>query len=149
LLSWLPQMIFSQQFLLSPSFWFVSLFHGTWKVCSAPVPITNLTRELSAWNTGTCLYMAWTALGCLIYFINSVIWRDNAINMAPIWCDISQFIMKSLFYISFYSFAASKIIIGLSVGITASSLCINRRLYSIASVRSVTKSKAQVNSLPF
>jgi len=33
--------------------------------------------------------------------------------------------------------------IGLSVGIPAASLCINRRLYIIASVKSVTVSKAE------
>ncbi|KAF8894930.1 pheromone A receptor-domain-containing protein [Gymnopilus junonius] len=82
--------------------------------------------HLEAWNTGTCLYMAWTALGLLTLFINSVIWADNAINYAPVWCDIS-----------------SKIIIGLSIAIPAASLCINHRLYCIAAVRSVTRTKAE------
>ncbi|PPQ89550.1 hypothetical protein CVT25_012222 [Psilocybe cyanescens] len=82
--------------------------------------------HLEAWNTGTCLYMAWTALGLISYFINSIIWRDNAINWAPVWCDIT-----------------SKIIIGISVAIPAASLCINHRLYCIAAVRSVTRTKAE------
>ncbi|PPQ64993.1 hypothetical protein CVT26_015702 [Gymnopilus dilepis] len=82
--------------------------------------------HLEAWNTGTCLYMAWTALGLLTLFINSVIWADNAINYAPVWCDIT-----------------SKIIIGISVAIPAASLCINHRLYCIAAVRSVTRTKAE------
>lgn len=43
-----------------------------------------------AWNTGTCLYMAWTALGCLNGFINSIVWNGNAINWAPVWCDICK-----------------------------------------------------------
>ncbi|KAF9484476.1 fungal pheromone STE3G-protein-coupled receptor [Pholiota conissans] len=74
--------------------------------------------HLEAWNTGTCLYMFWTALGLLSYFINSIIWRDNAINWAPVWCDIT-----------------SRIVIGISVAIPAASLCINHRLYCIASTR--------------
>uniref|UniRef100_A0A8H7Y347 Pheromone receptor n=2 Tax=Psilocybe cubensis TaxID=181762 RepID=A0A8H7Y347_PSICU len=82
--------------------------------------------HLEAWNTGTCLYMAWTALGLLSYFINSIIWRDNAINWAPVWCDIT-----------------SKLIVGISVAIPAASLCINHRLYCIAAVRSVTRTKAE------
>jgi len=82
--------------------------------------------HLEAWNTGTCLYMAWAALGCLNAFINSVVWNNNAINWAPVWCDIS-----------------SRFMIGLSVGIPAASLCINRRLYHIASIKSVTVSKAE------
>ncbi|KAF9562763.1 STE3-like pheromone receptor [Agrocybe pediades] len=82
--------------------------------------------HLEAWNTGTCLYMAWTAVALLSLFINSVMWNDNAIDFAPVWCDIS-----------------SKIIIGISVAIPSASLCINHRLYSIAAVRTVTRTKAE------
>lgn len=82
--------------------------------------------HLEAWNTGTCLYMAWAGVGCLNGFINSIVWNGNAINWAPVWCDIS-----------------SRIIIGISAGIPAASLCINRRLYLIASVQSVTITKAE------
>ncbi|KAF5378593.1 hypothetical protein D9615_007162 [Tricholomella constricta] len=90
-------------------------------MCCIPFP-----WHLEAWNTGTCLYMAWTGLACLNQFINSVIWHGNAINWAPVWCDIS-----------------ARILIGASVAIPAASLCINRRLYHIASVRSVTVTKAE------
>ncbi|KAF8070288.1 pheromone receptor [Lyophyllum atratum] len=69
--------------------------------------------HLEAWNTGTCLYMAWTSLGCLNLFINSVIWRGNMVNWAPVWCDISTKLM-----------------------------CINRRLYHIAIIRTVTTTKS-------
>ncbi|EGO02303.1 hypothetical protein SERLA73DRAFT_166760 [Serpula lacrymans var. lacrymans S7.3] len=74
-----------------------------------------LAWHLESWNTGTCLYMIWTSLSCLSQFINSVVWNNNAINWAPVWCDIS-----------------SRLIIGASVAIPASSLCISRRLYHIA-----------------
>ena len=70
--------------------------------------------------------MAWTGLACLNLFINSIVWNDNAINWAPVWCDIS-----------------SKLIVGVAVAIPAASLCINRRLYHIASVKSVTVTKAE------
>jgi len=82
--------------------------------------------HLEAWNTGTCLYMASTALACLNGFINSIVWNKNVTNWAPVWCDIS-----------------SRYIIGVSVAIPAASLCINRRLYLITTVQSVTKSKAE------
>lgn len=88
--------------------------------------IIPLPWHLEVWNTGTCLYMVWTAMGCLNLFINSVIWRGNAINWAPAWCEIS-----------------SRITIAVGIAIPAASLCINRRLYHIASVRSVTISKAE------
>jgi len=90
-------------------------------LCCIPFP-----WHLEAWNTGTCLYMFWTSLACLNQFINSVIWRGNVINWAPVWCDIS-----------------ARITIGINVAIPVASLCINRRLYHISCVRSVTVSKAE------
>ncbi|KAG6819132.1 hypothetical protein H0H93_015052 [Arthromyces matolae] len=84
-----------------------------------------LPWHFQAWNAGTCLFMIWTAIGCLVLFINSIIWHNNAIDWAPVWCDIS-----------------TRLIIGLSVGIPAASLCINRRLYKIASGTTVSHSRA-------
>ncbi|KAF5385781.1 hypothetical protein D9615_002418 [Tricholomella constricta] len=81
--------------------------------------------HLEAWNTGTCLYMAWSSLGCLNLFINSVVWRENMANVAPVWCDIS-----------------TKFIFGVTVALPAASLCINRRLYQIASIQAVTMTRA-------
>jgi pheromone a factor receptor len=70
--------------------------------------------------------MFWGGLGSLNYFINSIIWNKHATNVAPVWCDIS-----------------TRIIIAQGVGIPAASLCINRRLYHIASVKTVTITKRQ------
>ncbi|KAF8630088.1 hypothetical protein AX17_005486 [Amanita inopinata Kibby_2008] len=102
--------------------WIYSMFAFIgFVLCAIPFP-----WHLEAWNTGTCLYMAWTGLACLNQFINSIVWNGNAIKRAEVWCDIS-----------------SRFIIGASVAIPAASLCINRRLYQIASVRSVTHSRAE------
>ena len=46
--------------------------------------------QVTASNTGTCLYIVWTALGCLNQFINAVIWNKNTVNRAPVWCDICE-----------------------------------------------------------
>lgn len=60
------------------------------------LPFTNGPKfeykrsTFTAWNTGTCVYMVWTALGCLIYCINAILWRGNVIDKAPIYCDISK-----------------------------------------------------------
>ncbi|KAG8218927.1 pheromone A receptor-domain-containing protein [Butyriboletus roseoflavus] len=70
--------------------------------------------------------MLWTSLGCLIFFVNSVVWNDNVINWAPVWCDIS-----------------SRYIIGASVGIPASSLCIIRRLYYMTKLQTISIGKAE------
>nr|ANB67031.1 pheromone receptor [Agrocybe salicacicola] len=84
-----------------------------------------LPWHLQAWNSGTCLFMIWTAVGCLNQFINSIVWHGNAIDWAPVWCDIS-----------------TRLMVGISVAIPAASLCINRRLYMIATCQTVTITRA-------
>lgn len=70
--------------------------------------------------------MLWSALACLNQFINSVVWAGNYRNSAPAWCEISI-----------------RIMMGSGVGIPAASLCINRRLYKIASVQAVSSTRAE------
>ncbi|TDL21548.1 STE3-domain-containing protein [Rickenella mellea] len=69
-------------------------------------------------NTGVILYAIWASLACLDRFINSVVWYGNALNPAPIYCDIS-----------------SRFFIGVSVALPAASMCIIRRLYLISSMK--------------
>jgi pheromone a factor receptor len=90
------------------------------------ISLIPLPWHLEAWNTGTCLYMIWTALGNFNFFVNSIAWDGNAYNKSPVWCDIS-----------------ARIIIMLGVAIPAASLCINRRLYYIATANTVTHTKRQ------
>ncbi|KAJ7353546.1 GPCR fungal pheromone mating factor, partial [Mycena albidolilacea] len=49
-----------------------------------------LPWHLQAWNSGTCFYMMWASLACLNQFVNSLVWADDSINRAPVWCDISS-----------------------------------------------------------
>lgn len=88
--------------------------------------LVPLPWHLQSWNSGTCYYMIWTSLACLNQFVNSVVWSSNALNIAPVWCDIS-----------------TRITIGASVGIPAASLCINRRLYDIARMQAVAMTRAE------
>ncbi|KIY44839.1 pheromone receptor [Fistulina hepatica ATCC 64428] len=92
--------------------WVYSMFSflGMLLVC-IPLP-----WHLHAGNTGTVMYIFWAAISCLNAFVNSVVWTGNAINHAPVWCDIS-----------------SRLIIAESVAIPAASLAINMNLYSISS----------------
>nr|AWT57989.1 Pheromone receptor [Lentinula edodes] len=92
-------------------------------LCVIPLP-----WHLHAWNSGTCAFMAWVGCFCLVLFINSLIWADNAINSIPVWCDIS-----------------SQIILGAGVGIPASTLCISRRLYRIISTQTVSITRDDVH----
>ncbi|KAJ7477959.1 pheromone B alpha 1 receptor, partial [Mycena galericulata] len=105
-----------------PPNWVFSMFAFIGFLCSSiPLP-----WHLEAWNTGTCLYMIWTALACLVFFIDSIVWSGNVIDWSPTWCDISTHFLN-----------------GFNLAIPACSLCINRRLYQIASVRSVRKTRAE------
>ncbi|KAF8870067.1 fungal pheromone STE3G-protein-coupled receptor [Gymnopilus junonius] len=90
------------------------------------LPLIPLPWHLQAMNSGTSYFIIWSSLACLNQFINSIIWAGNALNTAPIWCEISIRIMMAA-----------------SVGIPASSLCINRRLYRIASIHSAPVTQAE------
>ncbi|KAI9509889.1 STE3-domain-containing protein [Russula earlei] len=90
-------------------------------MCAIP-----LYWHLEAWNVGTCLYMIWTGLGCLIQCVNSIAWNKNTTNKAPFWCDISIHVQ-----------------LGLNVAISACSLCINRRLYKIATAKTVVVTSSE------
>jgi pheromone a factor receptor len=91
--------------------------------------VKGLFYFFPAWNAGTCLYMFWTGIGCLIFFVNSIVWHGNAFNPAPIWCDICKLLFIHEPCLISINPTGVKIIIGTSTGIPASSLCINRRLY--------------------
>lgn len=55
-----------------------------------------LPWHIQAWNVGTCAYIIWASVACLFEFINSIIWRNNALNLAPVWCDICIYIQLSV-----------------------------------------------------
>ncbi|EGN94106.1 hypothetical protein SERLA73DRAFT_62902 [Serpula lacrymans var. lacrymans S7.3] len=77
-----------------------------------------LPFHLRAKSIGTCAFIVWTGLLCLNGFVNSVVWNDNVVNWAPVWCDIS-----------------SRLAIGGRVAIPATSLCITCRLHSLLRLR--------------
>lgn len=64
-----------------------------WHLEGTLLPLITVVFRLTfsiAWNVGTCLFMVWIAAGCLIQFVNSIIWNGNTINHAPVWCDIGR-----------------------------------------------------------
>ena len=52
-----------------------------------------LPWQLQSWNTGICMTMIWTCIGCLIRGVNSVAWKDNVEDSAPLWCDICTWLV--------------------------------------------------------
>ncbi|KAI9057582.1 B mating type pheromone receptor [Trametes sanguinea] len=95
-------------------------------ILGAVVVLVPLPWHFQAWNAGTCLFMIWTSIACLNLAINAIVWNNNALNLAPVWCDIS-----------------SRIIIATGVALPAASLCIQRRLYNIASIKTVSITHAE------
>ena len=55
------------------------------------------------------------------------------------------YLLPGISYIYFLYFIGAKLIIGISVAIPAASLCINRRLYHISTVRTVTWTRNEVS----
>jgi pheromone a factor receptor len=109
------------------------------------VTLIPLSWHLEAWNSGTCYYMAWASLACLNQFVNSVVWAGNALNPAPVWCDICMlYTALSSVPRSPKIYVATRIMLGSAVGIPAASLCINRRLYQISSSNTVTITLSEV-----
>jgi len=89
-------------------------------LCLIPSPWHYKAR-----NSGTLIYIFWIVLGNLVFMVNHIVWAGNLRNPVPVWCDIT-----------------SKIVMGLGAALPTASLCINRRLYHIATVRIVNISKA-------
>lgn len=79
-------MNFNPSYLVFPIFVFLGFF----------LVLVPLPWHMQAWNAGTCMYITWTALACLVQFVNSVVWRNNVLDVAPVWCDIGM--SKSFYY---------------------------------------------------
>jgi len=108
------------------------------------VVLIPLPWHLQAWNSGTCFYVFWTSLACLNQFINSVVWANDALNKAPMWCDICESEVPHFTRFSDLQVVATRIMLGAAVGIPASSLCIMRRLHSITKIQAVSLTHAEV-----
>ncbi|KAI0796071.1 GPCR fungal pheromone mating factor [Abortiporus biennis] len=96
----------------------ISLSFLSFTLVLVPLPFM-----LQGWNVGGILYVVWSAILCLNQFINMVVWRNDAINRSPVWCDI--FIRLS--YIG-------------SLGIISAGMVLARRIYLISSGQSSTQS---------
>lgn len=130
--------------MIDPTFPFFPIMAGLgFLLALVPLP-----WHLEAWNSGTCYYMMWTALACLNQFVNSIVWSDDAVNRAPIWCDICEFPRTSrLFplYLSLMPLTATRITLAAAFGIPASALCIMRRLHSISRIHAVAATHSEAS----
>ncbi|KAH7904573.1 pheromone A receptor-domain-containing protein [Hygrophoropsis aurantiaca] len=77
-------------------------------------------------NIATLSIIAWLFISNLIFAINSIIWANTVLNVAPIWCDIS-----------------TKLQMGANMALPACCLCVCIHLERIASVRQVRTMHAE------
>jgi len=90
------------------------------------------------------MYMVWTGLGCLIQCVNSIFWHKNIIDRVLVYCDIGRFsMMLPVVVRSLNHLTVTRIQAGLNVAIPACSLCINRRLYKIATAKAVMVTRSE------
>nr|WCD39442.1 Ste3-5 [Ganoderma boninense] len=87
--------------------------------------LVPLPSHWRARNYATISLVAWLFAIDLIYGINSIIWNDNVRIHLLVWCDIT-----------------TKLIIGASVALPATAMCICKHLESVASGRIVRISHA-------
>jgi pheromone a factor receptor len=83
--------------------------------------------------------MVWVGLGCLVQSINSIVWNKNMINRVPVYCDIGKSLdaLALEHTLTVRHPTVTRMQVALNVAIPACSLCINRRLYKIATVQAV------------
>lgn len=111
------------------------------------VSFIPLPWHIQAWNAGTCAFMIWTGTACLNEFVNSIVWRGHVLNLAPVWCDICKSSDSYLLCLPLINrSSATKMMIGVSIGIPASTLCISRRLYSITAIQTVSVTREDVGT---
>lgn len=97
------------------------------------------------WNTGVFMLAVYVFLQSLVVGVNAIVWSDNAGDVAPVWCDISeQYIVSSIAHCSDDEPTASHIYIFEEVSIPACLFLITRRLFNIVRLRSsLTDTKSQ------
>lgn len=96
---------------------------------------------------GTVLWIFWAGTGCLIYFINAIIWRDNVTNWAPVWCDIGECQVPGIgAVVSEHVFrSVTRFLHVQPIGICLASALINHRLYKLSKLSVTFTSAADVS----
>jgi len=58
---------------------------------SADKLVSKSLTKLTAERIGIFMQVFWAGGGCLLHFLNALIWRNDAFNRAPVFCDISEY----------------------------------------------------------
>lgn len=61
------------------------------------------TSSLQKWNTGVCMLAIYVSVMCLFIAIDTIVWSNNFNVIAPVWCDIGEFMPALSAYLLFKS----------------------------------------------
>ena len=54
--------------------------------------LLSLSKNMfQSWNIGACSFAVWIAVLSFKVAINSIVWSNSIENIAPVWCDISEY----------------------------------------------------------
>ena len=111
-------------------------------------PRLVLNHSLTAWNTSMILWIFWTGTGGLVFFINGIMWHDDSVNRAPVWCDIGEYpVMLPKFCVYLQNHSASRFIHVQSLGILISTALLNHRVYKMLKLSIACISNVNVSFL--
>lgn len=86
-----------------------------------------------SWNVGACSFAIWVTTISFTTAVDSILWADNVENLAPVWCDISEF--SDYVVVHTNDVIVSRLQVGSNTGISVASLVIIQRLSAIIHLR--------------
>ncbi|KAJ7346180.1 fungal pheromone STE3G-protein-coupled receptor, partial [Mycena albidolilacea] len=90
-------------------------FFSIFSLLGFAASLVPLYWQFEAWNVGAVWYIFWIALSCFTQYFNAILWAGNTTTSVHTLCEISI-----------------RVAMAVSVGLPASSMVINRRLYIFA-----------------
>jgi len=104
--------------------------------------------QSTAERIGIFMLIFWNGGGSLLHFLNGIIWRNDALNHAPVFCDISEFqhFVSIIMLLTFPFFCSAVYFYAAMHGGTfASILCILRRVHILLDLRATKPSAKEVS----
>lgn len=114
-------------------------------IACALVVIPLFRMANAPWNTGVYAFALYLVLQSLSTGVNTIVWSRDAVNRAPVWCDICTMFSIAAGGLSITEnlTEASHLQVLVSTGIPACSFVITRRLYKITRLQDAIVSKGQ------
>lgn len=109
----------------------LSILFPTYQIFTAIAFVLSAIPIPAHWSVGNVATVSlglWSAGGCLLALINTLVWRGNLKNPHPIWGDICAFYWAVM-----------------GPAITSCSLAIIHRLYNVSKSRKILITKAEVS----